>query len=145
MARGGHCAQEVSNGRDPIAGSSQALPETNRVSPERDAVPRSTSLNMQRGTTPSWRDVPQSAMIEQLLGALLLICLGLLLGTTWTIQAVQPKLNRQAAQRQRLNEEWATIYSIRRAQARCPRCGFPQADVGLYSGQPPIEDWPDDE
>jgi hypothetical protein len=84
-------------------------------------------------------------MIAQLLGSLLLICLGLLLGTTWTIQAVQPKLDRQAEERRRLNEEWATVCSIRRQHARCARCGFLQADVDLHFEQAPIEDLPDDD
>jgi hypothetical protein len=89
--------------------------------------------------------MPQSAVSVHVLGSLLLICLGLLLGATWTIQAVQPKLDRQAEERRRLNEEWATIYSIRRQRARCARCGSLQAEVGLYFEQTPIEDWPDDD
>jgi hypothetical protein len=89
--------------------------------------------------------MPQSAVSVQVLGSLLLICLGLLLGATWTIQAVQPKLDRQAEERRRLNEEWVTIYSIRRQRARCARCDFLHAAMGLYFEQAPIEDLPDDD
>ncbi|MDQ4032541.1 MAG: hypothetical protein M3332_09840 [Actinomycetota bacterium] len=48
-------------------------------------------------------------MTLTVLGAVLLICLGLLLGTTWTPQALQPKLRRQAEERRRLNEEWVAV------------------------------------
>lgn len=84
-------------------------------------------------------------MIVQLLSSLLLICLGLLLGTTWTVQALRPKLDRQAEERRRLNAEWATIYSIRRRQVRCTRCEYMRTEVGLRFEQAPIEDLLDDE
>ena len=145
MLEGDNSAQEVTDGHDFAPGSSHVPPATDGVPPERDTVPRSTRLSPQPGNTPSWRDMPQSTMMAQVLGALLLICLGLLLGTTWTIQAVHPKLKRQAEERRRLNQEWATIYSIRTRQATCIHCGFPQTDVGWYFEQAPIEDLPDDD
>jgi hypothetical protein len=49
----------------------------------------------------------------QLLSGVLLVCLGLLLGMTWTIQALQPKLRRQAEERSRLNEEWSAVRMAR--------------------------------
>ncbi len=62
-------------------------------------------------------------MTIQVLSAVLLVCLGLLLGSSWTIQAVQPKLHRQAEERRRLTEEWLAVRTARRQRGRCPRCG----------------------
>jgi hypothetical protein len=59
----------------------------------------------------------------QVLGAILLVCLGVLFGATWTIQMLQPRLRRQAGQRRRLNEEWSAVRAARRQQRECPRCG----------------------
>jgi hypothetical protein len=58
-----------------------------------------------------------------LLGSVLLVCLGLLLGASWTIQAIQPKLRHQAAERRRLNEEWLAVRAVHRQISHCPRCG----------------------
>jgi hypothetical protein len=52
-------------------------------------------------------------MALQLLGGVLLVCLGLLLGATWTIQALQPKLRQQATERRSLNEQWSVIRYVR--------------------------------
>jgi hypothetical protein len=60
----------------------------------------------------------------QFLGGLILLCLGLLLGTSWTIQAVQPKLRRQAEERRRLNEEWLAVRAARQQQDECPLCAI---------------------
>jgi hypothetical protein len=57
------------------------------------------------------------------LGGVLLVCLGLLLGATWTIQALQSNLQRQAEERYRLNEEWLAVRAARRQRDVCPRCG----------------------
>jgi hypothetical protein len=62
-------------------------------------------------------------VIVQVLSAVLLVCLGTLLGATWTTQACQPKLRRQAEQRRRLNAEWVAVRAARRQQGECPRCG----------------------
>ncbi|MGH3899371.1 MAG: hypothetical protein ACRDTA_14245 [Pseudonocardiaceae bacterium] len=67
-------------------------------------------------------------MTIQVLGALLLLCLGLLLGASWTIQAVQPKLRRQAVERRRLNEEWSAVRTARRQREKCPRCAGPLSE-----------------
>ena len=68
-------------------------------------------------------------MTLQVLSGVLLVCLGLLLGTTWTIQALQARLRRQAQERRRLNEEWlaireewSVIRTTRHQLAKCPRC-----------------------
>ena len=62
-------------------------------------------------------------MTLAVLGMALLLCLGILLGTAWTMQAVQPNLQRQAKERHRLNEEWLAIRAARRKRDVCPRCG----------------------
>lgn len=80
---------------------------------------------LQPGTGTSRRNSPQKAMSLQILGGLLLVCAGLLLGTSWTIQALQPTLRRQAKERRKLNEEWLAVNAARRQCDECPRCGGP--------------------
>jgi hypothetical protein len=65
------------------------------------------------------------------LNAVLLVCLGVLLGATWTIQALQPKLRRQTEERRRLNEEWTAV-RIARRQLGSTLVGDP-ADDDLHS------------
>jgi hypothetical protein len=62
---------------------------------------------------------------QQVLGAVLLVCLGMLLGGTWTIQALEHTLRRQAEERRRLNAEWSAVRATRRSQGQCPRCASP--------------------
>ena len=57
------------------------------------------------------------------LSGVLLVCLGLLLGTSWTTQVMQSELRRQAAERRRLNEEWAAVRAARQQWDECPHCG----------------------
>jgi hypothetical protein len=64
-------------------------------------------------------------MIIQVLVFVLLLCLGLLLGSSWTLQAIQPKLRRQAEERRRLNDEWSAVRAIRYQLDYCPHCGTP--------------------
>ncbi len=59
------------------------------------------------------------------LGGVLLVCFGLLLGATWTIQALQAKLRRQAEERHRLNTEWSAVRTARQQLDTCPRCASP--------------------
>ncbi len=93
------------------------------ISPERDyTLPRSAAGWPYAGSETSWRNTPQSTVTIHVLGAVILVCLGLLLGTSWTIQAVQPKLRRQAEERRRLNEEWLAVHAARQQQEECPRC-----------------------
>ncbi len=73
----------------------------------------------------SWRYAPQSTVTLQVLTWVLLVCVGLLLGSSWTVQALQPKLRRQAEERRRLNVEWLAVRTARRQQNECPRCGNP--------------------
>lgn len=53
-------------------------------------------------------------------GALLMVCLGLLLGAAWTTQALHHRYRLLAEERRRLNEEWL---AIRAARCRHRRCG----------------------
>lgn len=71
---------------------------------------------------------------------LLLVLLGILLGTTWATQALQPRLRRQAEQRRRLNEEWWAVRAARRQLGVCPRCGCPLAERDWYLAQSIVED-----
>ncbi|MGH3718455.1 MAG: hypothetical protein ACRDRI_06335 [Pseudonocardiaceae bacterium] len=67
-------------------------------------------------------------MTLQVLVGVLLLCLGLLLGETWTAQAFQAKSRRQAEERRRLNEEWLAVHAALQQRGRCPRCGAPLSD-----------------
>jgi hypothetical protein len=81
----------------------------------------------------------------QVLSWVLLVCLGLLLGTTWTIQALQPQLRRQAEERRRLNEEWSAVRTARRQRGECPRCGSLLSEQDWYIAPTVVESWPDDD
>lgn len=65
----------------------------------------------------------------QVLISVLLVCLGLMLGSSWTVQALQPKLRRQAEERGRLNAEWSAVRTARRQRDDCPRCGNPLSEL----------------
>lgn len=101
------------------------------VSPERDALPAGTASGPWVGSESSWRNQPQSTVTIEVLGAVLLVCLGLLLGSSWTIQALQSNLRQQAAERRRLNAEWAAVSTVRKRRGRCPRCGIPLSEQDL--------------
>jgi uncharacterized paraquat-inducible protein A len=81
----------------------------------------------------------------QVLSWVLLVCLGLLLGTTWTIQALQPQLRRQAEERRRLNEEWSAVRTARRQRGECPRCGSLLSEQYWYIAPTVVESRPDDD
>lgn len=61
-------------------------------------------------------------VIIDLLLALLLVCLGLLLGATWTTRALAPKRRQAAEERRRLSAEWSAVRTARRQRTECPRC-----------------------
>ncbi|MDQ2884237.1 MAG: hypothetical protein M3Y48_24620 [Actinomycetota bacterium] len=84
-------------------------------------------------------------MTLQVLSGVLLVCLGLLLGATWTIQALRPKLERQAEERRRLNEEWLAVRTARRQRGTCPRCGSPLSERNWYIAPTVVDDQPDDD
>lgn len=103
------------------------------ISPERDyTLSRGAAGRPRAGSEMSWRNTPQNMVTLQVLGAVMLLCLGLLLGTSWTIQAVQPKLRRQAEERRRLNEEWLAVRAARRRQDECPRCAVSLMEQPWY-------------
>lgn len=72
-----------------------------------------------------WHNRRQFAMIIQVLVFVLLLCLGLLLGSSWTLQAIRPQIRRQAEERRRLNDEWSAVRAIRHELDHCPHCGAP--------------------
>lgn len=74
-----------------------------------------------------------------IVGCLALLCLGLLLGASWISQTLQPNLRQLAAERRRLNEEWAAVRTARQQRGFCPRCAspLPERDCGgVLSGTP---------
>ncbi|MGH3867279.1 MAG: hypothetical protein ACRDQ4_14275 [Pseudonocardiaceae bacterium] len=93
----------------------------------------------------SWRNTPQCAVTLMVLGAVLLVCLGLLLGSTWTVQAMQHKSHRQAEERRRLNEEWSAVRTDRQRQGTCPRCASPRSEQDWSVAPRPAADPPDDD
>jgi hypothetical protein len=62
-------------------------------------------------------------MMLPVLSALLMLCVGGLLGTAWATQTLHPTLRRQAEERRRLNDEWLVVRTARRQRSECPRCG----------------------
>lgn len=61
-------------------------------------------------------------MITLLVVGLLLIGLGALIGSSWTVQALEGKFRRHAVERRRLNEEWRAVRNYRSQQHRCAGC-----------------------
>ena len=114
------------------------------ISPERDTLPRSPAGRPRSGSETSWRNAPQSTVTIEVLGAILLICLGMLLGTTWTTQALQPQLRRQAEERRQLNEEWSAVRTARQQRGTCPRCASVLTDRDWYIAPMIVDDPSDD-
>jgi cell division protein FtsL len=73
------------------------------------------------------------AVVWLALGGLLLCCIGMLFGATWTTQALQPKLGQLADERRRLNDEWMAIRAAHRQLERCPRCGYPLTEAPWFA------------
>ena len=75
-------------------------------------------------------------MTVQTVGMIVLACLfiGMLLGTAWTVQAVQPNLRRQAEERRQINAEWQAVRDAQQSVyfVRCPRCGCRLSSAGGY-------------
>jgi hypothetical protein len=115
------------------------------ISPERDALPRNPAVGPWPGSETSWRSTPQGTVTLTVLSAVLLVCLGLLLGTSWTIQALQPKLRRQAEERRRLNAEWSAVRTTRQRRGKCPRCASPLSEQDWPVAAMTVEPQPDDD
>ena len=112
------------------------------ISPERDLPSGGSTRRPWPGSETSWRDAPNTGMPLQVLGWVLLVYFGLLLGATWTIQALQPKLRRQIGERRSLNEEWLAARSAADSVASARAYGVP-----LHRHVAPTvgEDWSDDD
>jgi hypothetical protein len=71
-------------------------------------------------------------VIITVVAAVVLVCVGALLGATFTARVLQPRLDRRAAEqaeeRRRLAKAWA---AIRPQRGECPRCTnpLPQGDT----------------
>lgn len=115
------------------------------IARERDTLAQALVGGPRPGSETSWRDAPQSTVTLQVLSGLLLVCIGLLLGTTWTVQALQPKLRRRAEERRRLNEEWLAVRTARWEGGECPRCGSPLFQGDWYITPTGVDDQPDDD
>ncbi|MGH3773054.1 MAG: hypothetical protein ACRDRW_16955 [Pseudonocardiaceae bacterium] len=98
------------------------------ISPERDAPPRGPVGGLRSGSGASWRYAAQSPVTLPVLVGALLVCLGLLLGSTWTAQALQSRSSQQAEERRRLNEEWLAVRAALQQRDQCPRCGRPLSE-----------------
>ena len=84
------------------------------------------------------RNAPLTMVI--LTSAGLLICLGVLLGGSWTSQALQADFRHRAEQRRQLNEEWQAIRAARHHN-HCPRCTSPLSPHDSYH-KPTIDESP---
>jgi cell division protein FtsL len=73
-----------------------------------------------------------SVTLQMLVGVVLL-CLGVLLGSTWTEMILHAKHRRQAEERRQLTEEWAAVRATRRQWRHCSRC---RAALSERRGQP---------
>jgi hypothetical protein len=88
------------------------------------------------------RNAPLAMVI--MVSAGLLICLGLLLGGSWTNQALQVTLRRQAEERRKLNEEWRAIRG-RQQEGQCPCCTSPLSEYDSYIAPATVEQLPYDD
>lgn len=68
-------------------------------------------------------------MITLLVVGLVLIGVGALIGSSWTVQALEGRFRQHAAERRRLNEEWRALRAYRAQQRRCVDCAD---DMDLY-------------
>lgn len=82
-------------------------------------------------------------MTLQVWGAVLLVCLALLLGASWS-QVLQFKL-RQGEERRRLDEEWLAVRTARLQRGECPRCRSPRSERDWYFPPKIGEEQPDDD
>jgi hypothetical protein len=74
----------------------------------------------------------------------LLICLGLLLGASWTGQALQTEFRRRAEERRKLNEGWQEIRTARQ-RSQCPRCRNFLSEQDFYLKTTVAEELPYDD
>lgn len=62
--------------------------------------------------------------------AVVLVCVGGMLGASWTTQAMSTVSRRHATERRDLNEGWQELAEARQTSdaALCPRCDRPMTD-----------------
>jgi hypothetical protein len=89
------------------------------------------------------RNAPLTMII--MVSAGLLICLGLLLGASWTGEALQAEYRRRAEERRKLNEAWQEIRTARHQMRQCPRCTNPLSEQDSYLEPTVIEELPYDD
>jgi cell division protein FtsL len=90
---------------------------------ERGAGAAAAANGQRRGTEPSRRDVPpitMTAVWVAVLSGVLLLCLGVLVGASWTDQALGQRHRRLANERRELNE-WHRM--LEETSQGCIRCG----------------------
>ncbi|HYZ08987.1 MAG: hypothetical protein LC799_11760 [Actinobacteria bacterium] len=75
-----------------------------------------------------------------LVGMLLVGCIGVLAGSTWTVQALEGRFRQHAAERQQLNREWSTLGALRDERRWCSRCGGALRWEPVSVGAPEDED-----
>ncbi|MGH3796430.1 MAG: hypothetical protein ACRDSP_16240 [Pseudonocardiaceae bacterium] len=77
--------------------------------------------------------------------AILLVCLGLLLGAAWTTQALQLKFREYAKERRRLDEEWRAMLATRSQWAQRQRYGSMPPEQDEQYAPTGAGDQPDDD
>lgn len=88
------------------------------------------------------RNAPLTMVIITSAG--LLICLGLLLGGSWTRQALHADYRHRAEQRRQITEEWQAIRTARHHN-HCPRCTSPLSLHDPYHELTTIDEAPHDD
>lgn len=96
---------------------------------ERGAGATAAANRQRRAATLLRRVLPpitMTAVWVVALGGVLLLCLGTLVGTSWTDQALARRYRRLAIERRELNE-WRR--TLQETHLRCVRCGKPLASL----------------
>lgn len=61
-------------------------------------------------------------MTTLLVIGVVLIGIGALIGSSWTVQALEGRTRQHAAERRRLNDEWHAVRAYRAQLRRCVDC-----------------------
>jgi hypothetical protein len=75
-----------------------------------------------------------------MLGVAVLLCVGGLLGTSWTSRTLAAKFRQLAGERRRLNEGLLAIRTARRQEGECPRCACPLSEWDWYPEPTVVEE-----
>ena len=92
---------------------------------ERGAGAAATANGQCRGTELPRRDIPpitMTAIWVTCIVGLLLLCLGALVGSAWTVQALNRQYRRLAIERRELNKQHRALQEISLPLARCVWC-----------------------